>query len=276
MSCWIEFHAARIKRLQKFSDFRKDLSLSVNEALGCLGSFWGEVIEIVESGDITGCSLVYVTEMMGLSLNPERVWTALVKNKWVDVRPDGTRVIHDWLDCAGAYLRGKYAGSNREKLVEIWALHGRIYGKATDSNRVPIGSQLDSNRKSITPKRLGKVPRSSPGKGDARGKPESEIRALAVYAFWKKIIKASARKADALKWIERRGGEITFETLVMTIVRYRNECNEKRTEEKFLKECANFFGEDATFEGFLPDPDFHARYLDRARAVLKGEDEKEG
>jgi hypothetical protein len=117
-------------------------------------------------------------------------------------------------------------------------------------------------------------------KGDARGKqkpdPVAHPDTLAVYAFWKKVVKASARKADSLKWIERRGLEHGFETLVMSIVRYRNECTEKKTEEKFLKECANFFGEDATFEGFLPDPDFHVRYLDRAVAVLKGQDEKEG
>jgi hypothetical protein len=105
--------------------------------------------------------------------------------------------------------------------------------------------------------------------------PEGDPDTLAVYAFWKKLIKSSVRKADSLKWIERRGKEHGFETLVMSIVRYKNECNEKKTEEKFLKECANFFGEDATYEGFLPDPDFHIRYLDRALAVLKGEDEKE-
>jgi hypothetical protein len=107
--------------------------------------------------------------------------------------------------------------------------------------------------------------------------PDFDPLALAAYAFWKKVIKSSTRKQDALKWIERRGKEHGYETVVMSIVRYRNECNEKKTEEKFLKECANFFGEDATLEGFLPDPDFYVRYLDRAKAVLTGdENEKEG
>lgn len=122
----------------------------------------------------------------------------------------------------------------------------------------------------------GYKPAAQAKAGKPKGEPEPDPDVTAVYRFWKKLIKASTRKADALKWIERRGKEHGFETVVMSIVRYKNECNEKKTEEKFLKECANFFGEDATYEGFLPDPDFHIRYLDRALAVLKGEDEKEG
>jgi hypothetical protein len=149
MSHWIEFHAARIKRLQKFSDFRKELSLSVNEALGFLGSLWGEVIELAESGDISGWSPEYVAERAGSNLNPERVWNALVKHRWIDVRPDGKHLIHDWLDCAGTFLRGKYASSNRHKLQEIWSLHGRIYGQKGDLDKPPIDSPLESNRRLI-------------------------------------------------------------------------------------------------------------------------------
>lgn len=156
MSCWIEFHAARIKRLQKFSDFRKDLQLSANDALGFLGSFWCEVIELAESGEISGWTPEYLCERVGSSLSPERVWTALVKHRWIDEREDGKRLVHDWLDCAGTFLRGKYAGTNRQRLVDIWALHGRIYGQKADSDKPPIKNQLESNRKPTTPKGLGK------------------------------------------------------------------------------------------------------------------------
>jgi len=163
MSCWIEFHAARIKRLKKFSDFRKDLSLSVNEALGLLGSFWGEAIELAESGDISGWTPEYVAERAGSNLNPERVWKALVQHRWVDIRGNGTFVIHDWLDCAGTFLRGKYAGSNKLRLQQIWALHGRVYAQKGNST----DNQLDSNGKPITPLEVG----LGKGDGDVDGGP---------------------------------------------------------------------------------------------------------
>jgi hypothetical protein len=111
-------------------------------------------------------------------------------------------------------------------------------------------------------------------KGDARGKqkPASEFPppVLAVYAFWKRHFKASARKADALKWISRRGDEVGFERLIMAVNAYRLECNAKHTEEKFWKECANFFGEDAAFEGFLPSPEIYEKHLAKATAELNG------
>lgn len=113
----------------------------------------------------------------------------------------------------------------------------------------------------------------SRGRASRKAKnPKSEIPApvLAVYGFWKRHFKASARKADAIKWIERRGQEHGYERLIMAVNAYRLECNEKKTEEKFWKECANFFGEDAAFEGFLPEPEIYAKHLARATAELNG------
>ena len=109
-----------------------------------------------------------------------------------------------------------------------------------------------------------------PANGRRRPKPEpANLGAVyRVYNFWKDRIKASARKADALKWIERRGTEHGYERLIMATVRYKNECNDLKTEEKFYKDCANFFGEDSTYEGFLPDEDWYAKFLDKALDVL--------
>lgn len=133
---WIEFHAARIKRLKKFQDFRKSMSWSTIEALGFLGSFWGEVIELAEDGDITGWTPEYVAELTGLKISPERVWEALASNGWIDHRGENV-IVHDWLDSAATYLRSKYAKDRREILVDIWALHGKSYGN-------PIGKPLDT------------------------------------------------------------------------------------------------------------------------------------
>lgn len=135
---WIEFHASRIKRLKKFADFRKALNWSTIEGLGFLGSFWGEVIELAEDGNITGWTPEYIAELTGLKTDPGRVWEALARNGWIDER-GGKVMIHDWIDTAGTYLRSKYATGKRQKLVEIWAIHGLDYGN-------PMGTQLESNR----------------------------------------------------------------------------------------------------------------------------------
>jgi hypothetical protein len=178
---WIEFHPLRIKRLQKFGDLRRDLQLSDNEALGLLGSFWGEVMELAEDGDISGWSPAYACERAGSGLNPERVWTALVKHRWIDERADGRRTVHDWLDYAARYLIGKYAGSNKERLVQIWALHGRIYGEKAKSNCTTSNEQPTSKQQPTTPKRLG----NGIGKGvlHSRGSAEGEVFEAARQAY---------------------------------------------------------------------------------------------
>lgn len=145
---WVEFHGARIKRLKKFSDFRRSLQWSVNEALGFLGSFWCEVMELCENGDISGWTPEYVCDLTGLSLSPERVWNALVTNNWIDVTSDGRFLIHDWLDYAGRFLRNKYASSEsgKEYLKDVWRLHGRDYGNSDATQMQP-----KYNRSTSTP-----------------------------------------------------------------------------------------------------------------------------
>jgi hypothetical protein len=91
-----------------------------------------------------------------------------------------------------------------------------------------------------------------------------------LYEFWKKRFPASTRKKDALLWIGRRLEAYSVERLAMAIHRYRLECTKKETEEQYLKDCANFFGEDAAFERYLPDESWYAENLDKARADLKG------
>lgn len=133
---WIEFHTAKIKKLKKFSDLRRTLQWNINETLGFLGSFWGEAIEIRECGDISDWTPDYLCELTNVSLDPKRVWDALVDHRWIDVKESGLMLIHDWLDTAGTYLRNRYARDNRQRLVEIWALHGKSYG-SPDSQPIP-------------------------------------------------------------------------------------------------------------------------------------------
>lgn len=125
---WIEFHAAKIKRLQKFRDFRVELAWSVNEALGCLGNLWGEIIELREDGDIAGWQPEYVAELVGAKTPPDKLWAALTApGRWIDVKADGKVLVHDWLNYAGRYLESRYQTSDPARLVAIWEAHGLVY-----------------------------------------------------------------------------------------------------------------------------------------------------
>lgn len=123
---WIEFHPSRIKKLKKFSDLRCDLQWSKTEALGSLGSLWGEVLEVCEDGEITGWTPEYLCDLTDMRGQPLRVWESLVKHRWIDIK-DGHVFIHDWLDWAGRYLEAKYRTSKPELLQRIWQLHGRVW-----------------------------------------------------------------------------------------------------------------------------------------------------
>jgi hypothetical protein len=142
---WIEFHATRIKRLKKFSDLRKALGWSVHETLGFLGEWWGQTVEVCEDGEVTGWTPDYLSELTGLrpQVSPQ-VWDELVKNGWIDKTADGRLLIHDWPDHIGHYLRMKYASDSRQKLVEIWGLHGRVYGEKSTRNQHPKPFPTDS------------------------------------------------------------------------------------------------------------------------------------
>lgn len=125
-SPWIEFHPAEIKKLQKFRDFRIKMGWSTIEGLGFLGSLWGEVMELAEDGDITGWTPAYVADLTGVSAAPGKLWEALVACGWIDEK-EGKALVHDWLDYASRYLETRYRTANPERLVAIWATHGRAY-----------------------------------------------------------------------------------------------------------------------------------------------------
>ncbi len=131
MALWIEFHPDEILELQKFDDFRTELGWSENEALGFLGRFWGKVLKLRESGDVTGWRPDHVAKITGVKASPDKLWAALGAH-WLTQRGDRL-LVHDWLEYAGTYLRGKYKTRQKERLVEIWAIHGKTYGNGETS-----------------------------------------------------------------------------------------------------------------------------------------------
>ena len=114
---WIEFHVSKLRRLKKFLDFRKDLGWNTCEALGFLGCFWGEVIELSPDGDITGWTPEYLCELIGISLEPKRVWDSLVKHGWIDFSSDGRVTVHDWSEVTLHYVLSLEQAERRKELT---------------------------------------------------------------------------------------------------------------------------------------------------------------
>jgi hypothetical protein len=138
----------------------------------------------------------------------------------------------------------------------------------TQVNQIPTPSSSSSSSSSISKEKKSKTPSAVSGKSPREEK--FAPAAMTVYEFWKTKLKASARKQDALRWIQRRIEVHTAERLAMSIVRYSSECKSEEREARYIKDCANFFGEDATFEGFLPDAEYFEKNLEKAKAALSG------
>lgn len=148
---WIEFHSNRIKKLKKFGDLRRSLQWSAHETLGFLGSLWGEALDVAESGEISGWTPEYLCELTGVSLDPKRVWDALVVTGWLDEVNEKV-LIHDWPDWAGRYLESKYRTSSPDLLAQIWTLHGRIW-RESDHRRTKDGPPVLPDRTKPNPKK---------------------------------------------------------------------------------------------------------------------------
>lgn len=148
---WIEFHSDELLDSQKFQDFRVKMSWTENEALGFLGRFWGKVLKLREAGDISGWRPDYVARLTGAKAHPEALW-AEMSGVWVEERA-GKVLVHDWLTYAGTYLKGRYKTRQREKLVEIWALHGKVYGAKEDPEEAGSPRESRGSNKGSPPYR---------------------------------------------------------------------------------------------------------------------------
>lgn len=129
---WLEFHAERLQQLQKFDELRDDLSWSVNETLGFLGNWWGKVQTLREDGDIGSWKPMYLAKLTSAKASPARLWEALVRRDWIDLRMDGRgelshALVHGWIEYGGTYLKSRYRRNDPLRLVRIWAMFGETY-----------------------------------------------------------------------------------------------------------------------------------------------------
>lgn len=106
----------------KLEPTANDLSISEVYLVGHLQYMWLGALERYEDGDLSNISDSMIASLAGWNVKKADAFVSvLTKHKWLE-----NRVIHDWLDYAGDYLKRKYR-RQPEKLIEIWNKHGKVY-----------------------------------------------------------------------------------------------------------------------------------------------------
>lgn len=124
---WLETHTV-LRRHRKNVSLARELHLSPEWTMGNLIALWHTVLEQQEDGDLKNWPDEMIAASGGFKGKPALIVELLYKHGFLD---RGTRLVHDWLDYAGRYLKTKYGGGkskaeNRPKLEAIWSKHGRF------------------------------------------------------------------------------------------------------------------------------------------------------
>lgn len=138
---WIESHTILINH-KKLRDLARELRLRPSYIMGHLHALWHVALDQQENGDLSSWSDESIAEYSDYPGDAPQYVRLLQKYRWLDGKK-----IHDWLDYAGKFLTRKYSTSNREKLSEIWLIHGRVYGGET----VASGKRVNSEPKATLP-----------------------------------------------------------------------------------------------------------------------------
>ena len=159
---WIESHTV-LSRHRKVKETARALRIRPAYLIGHLHLLWHAALEQAEDGDLTRWTDEFIAESADYPGDAPQFVQLLQDHGWLD-----GRLLHDWTDYAGKFLMGKYAKDHRDRLVEIWAKHGRTYGKKPP-NPIPSDSQQNPNQTPPTPLgKVGDLPPGLPG-GSAEG-----------------------------------------------------------------------------------------------------------
>lgn len=135
----ISVDPTKIKTAPKFRTARVKFNWPPHHFLGFLCAFWGMVADNNETGEISDWTPEYLAEVVGIgNVDPNELWGVLVENGYIEQRPDGRVFVQDWLEMMEEALRRKYHNSDPQRLVNIWALYGRPYGR--EKPKKPEGS----------------------------------------------------------------------------------------------------------------------------------------
>jgi len=119
---WLKSHSTMATHPKVFM-LSQQLGISTVSAIGHLHLLWYAALEKQEDGDLSCWPDEVIAHNAYWNGNPADFVAALKQCDWLD-----DRVIHDWLDYAGRFLEGRYAG-NPGRLAEIWATHGKHRGE---------------------------------------------------------------------------------------------------------------------------------------------------
>jgi hypothetical protein len=147
---WIESHTVLIRH-KKLRDLARELRLRPAHLMGHLHALWHAALEQREDGDLSSWSDEFIAEMSDFSGDAPQYVRLLTNHGWLDQ----DRKIHDWIDYVGMYLTKKYNINDRERLVKIWSLYGRVYGEkgkkqeseATQKQKRASREQIESKQR---------------------------------------------------------------------------------------------------------------------------------
>ena len=179
---YVESHTVLLRH-RKLRELSRSLRLKPVYVMGHLHALWHAALEQQEDGDLSSWSDDLIADSSEYGGDSAQYVSLLQHHRWLD-----GKLIHDWLDYAGAYLRGKYAKNNRDRLAQIWSVHGRAYG-AAPAHQQPPDIQQSANGKTIAPDlthppippkappQAGGLPRGGGGRNGLRGMSKAERHA---------------------------------------------------------------------------------------------------
>lgn len=152
---WIESHTVLIRH-KKLREFARELRIRPSYAMGHLHALWHAALEQREDGNLSEWSDEFIADVSDFPGDAPQYVRLLQKHGWLD-----DKLLHDWLDYVGAYLTRKYKTSNRQRLVDIWQLHGRKYGGSEEEvERKPTLDNIPNLPVPTYQEGRGKVPHS--------------------------------------------------------------------------------------------------------------------
>ncbi len=182
---------------------------------------WSGALMYAEDGDLwrgnDERSVRFIEGLADIKGDPAVFIETLRLDRWLD-----GWLIHDWLDYSGRYLISRYKSHNRERLVEIWAKHGKLYGrddstshgKCSGSEREVNGTDfylpytLNPNPTTLNPLALKETKKESP-MGGLGGNPAAEGETAEKPGFFNFSFQGSRVQGAVATQDELTGGGMT-------------------------------------------------------------------
>ena len=213
-------------------ELAKDIRLRPVYVLGHLHVLWHAALEMQEDGDLSSWSDFVIAEKSDYHADAPKYVSLLQKHGWLGYRdsdknllPGSEKLIHDWLEYAGGYLKSKYRVNNPQKLQIIWGKHGLTFRPSKDG----------------PPNRLSYLPNQD------RVSYSEEFEKFWIH-YPRKIEKQMAyRKYQATR---KRGA--TAALLLTACQNYA--VSAEKTEEGFIKHGATFLGPAEPWRDYLLGP----------------------